>query len=168
GGTIPTQFIPAVEKGVRSALDSGVIAGHPLKDVRVIVYDGKSHSVDSKDIAFATAGRKAFIDAVKKAGPIVLEPIVRVEITAPEHSMGDVTGDLSAKRGQVNGTQALAGGAFVVNGQVPLSELSNYQARLNGMTGGQGRYTLELSHYEAVPPSVQAALMSQYQVKEED
>ena len=168
GGTIPTQFIPAVEKGVRSVLDSGVIAGHPLKDVRVIVYDGKSHSVDSKDIAFATAGRKAFIDAVKKANPIVLEPIVKVEITAPEHSMGDVTGDLSAKRGQVNGTQALAGGAFVVNGQVPLSELSNYQARLNGMTGGQGRYTLEPSHYEAVPPSAQAALMSQYQVKDED
>ncbi|MBC8058434.1 MAG: elongation factor G [Rhizobiales bacterium] len=168
GGTIPTQFIPAVEKGVRSALDSGVIAGHPLRDVRVIVYDGKSHSVDSKDIAFATAGRKAFIDAVKKAGPIVLEPIVRVEITAPEHSLGDVTGDLSAKRGQVNGTQAVAGGAFVVNGQVPLSELSNYQARLNGMTGGQGRYTLALSHYEAVPPSAQAALMGQYQVRDDD
>ena len=168
GGTIPTQFIPAVEKGVRSVLDSGVIAGHPLRDVRVIVYDGRSHSVDSKDIAFATAGRKAFIDAVKKAGPIVLEPIVKVEITAPEHSMGDVTGDLSAKRGQVNGTQALAGGAFVVNGQVPLSELANYQARLNGMTGGQGRYTLELSHYEAVPPSAQAALTSQYQVKDDD
>ena len=168
GGTIPTQFIPAVEKGVRSVLDSGVIAGHPLKDVRVIVYDGKSHSVDSKDIAFATAGRKAFIDAVKKANPIVLEPIVKVEITAPEHSMGDVTGDLSAKRGQVNGTQALAGGVYVVNGQVPLSELSNYQARLNGMTGGAGRYTLELSHYEAVPPSAQALLMGQYQVKDED
>ena len=168
GGTIPTQFIPAVEKGVRSVLDTGVIAGHPLRDVRVIVYDGKSHSVDSKDIAFATAGRKAFIDAVKKANPIVLEPIVKVEITAPEQSMGDVTGDLSAKRGQVNGTQALAGGAFVVNGQVPLSELSNYQARLNGMTGGQGRYTLEPSHYEAVPPSAQAALVSQYQVKDEE
>ncbi len=168
GGTIPTQFIPAVEKGVRSVLDSGVIAGHPLKDVRVIVYDGKSHSVDSKDIAFATAGRKAFIDAVKKAGPIVLEPIVKVEITAPEHSMGDVTGDLSAKRGQVNSTLALAGGVYVVNGQVPLSELSNYQARLNGMTGGQGRYVLELSHFEAVPPSVQAMLVGQYKAKDDD
>ncbi len=168
GGTIPTQFIPAVEKGVRSVLDSGVIAGHPLRDVRVIVYDGKSHSVDSKDIAFATAGRKAFIDAVRKANPIVLEPIVKVEITAPEHSIGDVTGDLSAKRGQVNGTHALAGGACVVNGQVPLSELSNYQPRLNGMTGGAGRYTLELSHYEAVPPSAQAALMSQHQVRDDD
>ena len=168
GGTIPTQYIPAVEKGVRQVLDTGVIAGHPLQDVRVIVYDGKSHSVDSKDIAFATAGRKAFIDAVKKAQAIVLEPIVNVQITAPEPSMGDITGDLSAKRGQVSGTQALTRGYVTVNGQVPLSELNGYQARLNGMTGGQGRYLLEPSHYEAVPPSVQAALMSQYQVKEDD
>src|SRR3990167_6526079 len=162
GGTIPTQFIPAVEKGVRQALDSGVVAGYPVKDVRVVVYDGKSHSVDSKDIAFATAGRKAFVDAVLKAKPIVLEPIVKVEIHAPEPAMGDIAGDLSAKRGQVSGTQALMGGAIVVNGQVPLSELNGYQARLNGMTGGQGRYMLELSHYEAVPPSVQQQLMGQY------
>jgi elongation factor G len=168
GGTIPTQFIPAVEKGVRSGLDSGVVAGYPVKDVRVIVYDGKSHSVDSKDIAFATAGRKAFIDAVLKAKPIVLEPIVKVEITAPETSMGDITGDLSAKRGQVSGTHALAGGGMTVAGQVPLSELSNYQARLNGMTGGQGRYTIALSHYDPVPPTIQTHLMGQYKVKEED
>ena len=168
GGTIPTQYIPAVEKGIRQVLDTGVIAGHPLNDVRVIVYDGKSHSVDSKDIAFTTAGRKAFIDAVKKAQAIVLEPIVKVQISAPEASMGDITGDLSAKRGQVNGTQAQLRGSITVNGLVPLSELNGYQARLNGMTGGQGRYMLEASHYEAVPPSVQAALMSQYQVKEDD
>ncbi|MEO5698191.1 MAG: elongation factor G, partial [Burkholderiaceae bacterium] len=168
GGTIPTQYIPAVEKGVRQVLDTGVITGHPLADVRVIVYDGKHHSVDSKDIAFATAGRKAFIDAVKKAHPIVIEPIVKVQITAPEQSMGDITGDLSAKRGQVNATHALRAGAMAVNAQVPLSELSNYQARLNGMTGGQGRYTLEMSHYEAVPPSAQSELMSQYEVKDDD
>jgi elongation factor G len=168
GGTIPTQFIPAVEKGVRQALDSGVVAGYPVKDVRVVVYDGKSHSVDSKDIAFATAGRKAFVDAVLKARPIVLEPIVKVEIHAPEPAMGDITGDLSAKRGQVSGTQALMGGAIVVNGQVPLSELNGYQARLNGMTGGQGRYTLALSHYEAVPPAVQAQLAGQFKPREEE
>jgi len=168
GGTIPTQFIPAVEKGVRQALDAGVVAGYPVKDVRVIVYDGKSHSVDSKDIAFATAGRKAFVDAVMKARPIVLEPIVKVEITAPDGAMGDITGDLSAKRGQVSGTQNLAGGSIVVNGQVPLSELSGYQARLNGMTGGQGRYTLALSHYEAVPPTVQAQLSAQFKPREDD
>jgi len=168
GGTIPTQFIPAVEKGIRQALDSGVIAGYPVKDVRVIVYDGKSHSVDSKDIAFATAGRKAFIDAALKAKPIILEPVVKVEITAPEQSMGDITGDLSTKRGQVNGTHALRAGSMTVSGQVPLSELSGYQARLNGMTGGQGRYTLELSHYEAVPPTIQQQLASQYKIKDED
>ena len=168
GGTIPTQYIPAVEKGIRQVLDTGVIAGHPLNDVRVIVYDGKSHSVDSKDIAFTTAGRKAFIDAVQKAQAIVLEPIVKVQISAPEASMGDITGDLSAKRGQVNGTQSQLGGSITVNGLVPLSELNGYQARLNGMTGGQGRYMLEASHYEAVPPSVQAALTSQYRVKDDD
>jgi elongation factor G len=168
GGTIPNQFIPAVEKGVRQALDSGVIAGFPVKDVRVVVYDGKSHSVDSKDIAFATAGRKALIDAVLKAKPIVLEPIVKVEITAPEQAMGDITGDLSSKRGQVNGTHALQAGSMTVSGQVPLSELNGYQARLNGMTGGEGRYTLEMSHYEAVPPSVQQQLMGQYKVKDDE
>ena len=168
GGTIPTQYIPAVEKGVRQVFDSGVIAGYPLRDVRVTVYDGKHHSVDSKDIAFATAGRKAFIDAVKKAQPVVLEPIVKVLITTPEQSLGDVTGDLSAKRGQVSGTDALLGGMVTVAGQVPLSELANYQARLNGMTGGQGSYTLELSHYEVVPPSAQAALVGQYTAKDDD
>ncbi len=168
GGTIPGQFIPAVEKGVRHAMDAGVVAGYPVKDVRVIVYDGKSHSVDSKDIAFATAGRKAFIDAVMKARPIVLEPIVKVEITAPEHTMGDITGDLSSKRGQVSGTQALPGAQMVVNGQVPLSELNGYQARLNGLTGGQGRYTLELSHYEAVPPTVQQQLAAQFKPHDDE
>ena len=168
GGTIPTQYIPAVEKGIRGALDSGVIAGYPVKDVRVIVYDGKSHSVDSKDIAFATAGRKAFIDAVLKAGAIVLEPIVKVDIHAPEHSMGDITGDLAAKRGQVNATQAMAGAGISVVGQVPLSELTGYQARLNGMTGGQGRYSIELSHYEAVPPAVQQQLAGQYKLKDDE
>ena len=168
GGTIPTQFIPAVEKGIRSALDSGVIAGYPVKDVRVIVYDGKSHSVDSKDIAFATAGRKAFIDAVLKARPIILEPIVKVEIHARDDSMGDITGDLSAKRGQVNATQALGDGSIAVIGQVPLSELTGYQARLNGMTGGQGRYSIELSHYDPVPPSTQQLLAGQYKAKDED
>ena len=166
GGTIPHQFIPAVEKGVRQVLDSGVIAGYAFHDVRVTVYDGKHHSVDSKEIAFATAGRKAFVDAVLKAGPIVLEPIVRVEITAPEHSVGDITGDLSAKRGQVNGTHATRAGSITVNGVVPLSELNNYQARLNGLTGGQGRYTLSMSHFDAVPPAVQQQLMGQYRARD--
>lgn len=168
GGTIPGQFIPAVEKGVRQALEAGVVAGYPIKDVRVVVYDGKHHSVDSKEIAFVTAGRKAFIDAALKASPIVLEPFVDIEITAPETSMGDITGDLSSRRGLVNGTQALQGGLMAVTGQAPLSELNGYQSRLNAMTGGHGRYTIALSHYDPVPPGVQQQLAGQYRLRDEE
>jgi elongation factor G len=168
GGAIPTQFIPAVEKGVRAALDHGVIAGYAVQDVRVVVTDGKAHSVDSKDIAFATAGRKAFVDAALKARPIVLEPIVKVEIHAPEPAMGDVAGDLSARRGQVSGTSPMGLGMVAVAGQAPLAELASYQARLNGLTGGQGRYTLALSHYEPVPPTVQAQLAAQFRPREDE
>jgi len=168
GGTIPNQFIPAVEKGVREVLATGAIAGYPVVDVRVIVYDGKSHSVDSKEIAFATAGRKAFQAAIREARPIVLEPIVDVEITAPDGAMGDITGDLSAKRGVINGTANGAAGTMVVKGQVPLSELSGYQSRLNAMTSGQGRYTLALSHYEPVPPSAQQQLTSGYKARDDE
>jgi elongation factor G len=168
GGTIPTQFIPAVEKGVREVLATGAIAGYPVVDVRVIVYDGKSHSVDSKEIAFVTAGKKAFLAAIREARPIVLEPIVDVEITAPDVAMGDITGDLSAKRGQVSGTHNGAAQTMVIKGQAPLSELAGYQSRLNAMTSGQGRYTLALSHYEPVPPNVQQQLVAGYKVKEEE
>ena len=168
GGTIPNQFIPAVEKGVREALTLGVIAGYPLVDVKVIVYDGKHHTVDSKEIAFITAGRKAFMAAVRAARPIIVEPIVDVEISAPDASMGDITGDLSSRRGQVNGTRNGAVGTMVIRGQAPLAELAGYQSRLNAMTAGQGRYTLALSHYEAVPPTVQAQLTSQHKVHDED
>ncbi|WP_164963888.1 elongation factor G [Rubrivivax sp. JA1026] len=168
GGVIPNQFIPAVEKGVREVLAGGAIAGYPVVDVRVIVYDGKSHSVDSKEIAFATAGRKAFMAAIREARPIVLEPIVTIEIVAPDSAMGDITGDLSAKRGLVTGTANAAAGTVVIRGQVPMSELSGYQSRLNAMTAGQGRYTIELSHYDPVPPTVQQQLQSQHQVKEDD
>ncbi|MCW5633206.1 MAG: elongation factor G [Rubrivivax sp.] len=168
GGVIPNQFIPAVEKGVREVLAGGAIAGYPVVDVKVTVYDGKHHSVDSKEIAFVTAGKKAFMAAVREARPIVLEPIVHVEIAAPESAMGDITGDLSGKRGLVNGTANGANGTVVIRGQAPLSELTGYQNRLNAMTAGQGRYTIELSHYEAVPPTVQQQLVSQHQVKDEE
>ena len=168
GGTIPGQYIPAVEKGVREVLASGAIAGHHVVDVRVIVYDGKHHSVDSKDIAFATAGRKAFLTAIKAARPIVLEPIVNIEITVPEAATGDVTGDLASRRGQVSGTDVGVLGAMVVRGQAPLSELSGYQSRLNAMTAGQGRYTLALSHYDPVPPNIQQQLTSSFKTHDED
>jgi elongation factor G len=162
GGAIPNQFIPAVEKGVLQVIEHGAIAGYPLQDVRVIVYDGKSHPVDSKEIAFVSAGRKAFLDAVAKARPIVLEPIVNIQVNVPEPNIGDVTGDLSSKRGHVGGTNALAGGMMSVNGQVPLSELNGYGSRLKSWTGGQGTYSVEFSHYEQVPPNVQQQLMAQH------
>ena len=168
GGTIPYQFIPAVEKGVREVLSVGAVAGYPVVDVRVIVYDGKSHSVDSKEIAFVTAGKKAFMAAIRAARPVVLEPIVHIEIVAQDSAMGDITGDLSSKRGLVTGTANGAPGTMVVRGQVPMSELAGYQSRLNAMTSGQGRYAIELSHYEAVPPNTQQQLVSQFQVKDDE
>ncbi len=168
GGTIPGQFMPAVEKGVREVLTSGAIAGYPVVDVKVIVYDGKHHSVDSKEIAFITAGRKAFMDAIRAARPIILEPIVDIEIAAPSETMGDITGDLASRRGLVNGTGNGAAGAVVVKGRAPLSELSGYQSRLNALTSGQGRYAVALSHYEAVPPAVQTQLVGQHKVRDED
>ena len=168
GGTIPGQFIPAVEKGVREVLSKGAIAGYPVVDVRVVVYDGKHHSVDSKEIAFVTAGRKAFMAAIREARPIVLEPIVNVEISTPEQAMGDITGDLAAKRGLVSGTANGAVGTMVVRGQAPMSELSGYQSRLNALTSGQGLYTIALSHYEAVPTSAQAQLVAKHAVRDDD
>jgi elongation factor G len=162
GGVIPNQFIPAVEKGVRQVLESGPVAGYPVHDVRVIVYDGKYHDVDSKEVAFIAAGKRAFMDAISKARAIVLEPIVNIEITAPEANMGDIAGDLSSKRGQLSGTDSLAPGTLVIKGQVPLSELNNYQARLKSVTAGQGSYTIEFARYEPVPPSIQKALAEQH------
>jgi len=168
GGTIPGQYIPAVEKGVREVLATGAIAGHPVVDVRCVVYDGKHHSVDSKDIAFVTAGKKAFMAAVREARPIVLEPIVNIEITAPVPALGDITGDLASRRGMVSGTANGAPGTMMVRGQAPMSELLGYQSRLNALTSGQGRYTVEFSHYEAVPPNMQQQLVGEFRVRDDD
>jgi len=151
GGVIPNVFIPAVEKGVRMALETGVIAGYPVHDIRVTVYDGKHHAVDSKEVAFVSAGRKAIIDAFSKAGAIVLEPIVNIEIAAPDKFMGDLTSDLSGKRGQVTGTDNAGGELTTIKGMAPLSELSDYQTRLKSVTGGQGSYSIDFSHYAPVP-----------------
>jgi elongation factor G len=168
GGTIPGQFMPAVEKGIREVLTTGAVAGYPVVDVRVIVYDGKHHSVDSKEIAFVTAGRKAFAAAIREARPIVLEPIVDIDILAPDSATGDITGDLSAKRGQINGTDSPGAGQIVIRGLAPLSELTGYQSRLNAMTAGQGRYTIALAHYEPVPPTIQQQLIGQFKLHDDD
>jgi elongation factor G len=162
GGVIPHNLMPAVKKGVEQVLAQGAVAGFPLQDVRVTVFDGKHHPVDSKEIAFVTAGRKAFIEAISKAKPILLEPIVKVEIVCPEENTGDITGDLSSRRGQVTGTNGLTGGALAVSGLAPLVELDGYAARLKSVTGGHGAFTMELSHYEAAPPQLQQQLAAEY------
>ncbi|MDZ7750448.1 MAG: elongation factor G [Gammaproteobacteria bacterium] len=160
GGAIPSVFIPAVEKGVRQVAEEGAVAGFPMQDLRVTVYDGKHHPVDSKEVAFVAAGRKAFLDAVAKARPVVMEPIVNIRIDAPAASTGDITGDLAGMRGRINGTTALANGRVRVMGQVPLSELEAYQSRLKSVTGGEGTFLMDFSHYEAVPPKVQQELVA--------
>jgi len=163
GGVIPHNLMPAVRKGVEQVLEHGAIAGFPLQDVRVTVFDGKHHPVDSKEIAFVTAGRKAFLDAIAKAKPVVLEPIVKVEIVCPEANTGDITGDLSSRRGQVTGTNGLTGGSLAVSGLAPLVELDGYAARLKSVTGGHGAFTMELSHYEAAPPQLQQQLTAEFE-----
>jgi elongation factor G len=167
GGAIPSNFMPAVEKGVRQAMEEGVVAGYPVVDLKVTVYDGKHHTVDSKEIAFVTAGRKALVAAVQAARPCLLEPIVELEIHAPEQHLGDITGDLASRRAQVSGTRGGTNGHATVLAHAPLSELASYQSRLNSLTGGQGHYTLAFSHYEPVPPGVQAQLAAQFRVREE-
>ncbi|MGH8260462.1 MAG: elongation factor G, partial [Steroidobacteraceae bacterium] len=168
GGAIPGQFIPAVEKGVRQVLNEGAIAGFPIEDVRVVVYDGKHHAVDSKEVAFVAAGRKAFADALQKASPIVLEPVVRVEISAPAAAIGDITGDLATKRARISGNDALAGRHARVTALVPLAELSDYQSRLKSLTGGEGAYTMDFSHYEPVPPRRQQELAQAWRPRREE
>jgi elongation factor G len=170
GGVIPHQFMPAVQKGVEQVLVTGAIAGFPMQDVRVIVHDGKHHAVDSKEIAFVSAGRKAFLDAVEKARPIVLEPIVSVEIVCPETNTGDIAGDLSSRRGQVTGTRGLQPGVLAISGLAPLAELEGYSARLKSVTGGHGSWSMQLSHYEQAPPQLQQQLVAEYKKsrKQED
>lgn len=168
GGVIPGVFMPAVEKGVRQALEGGVVAGYPVEDLKVTVYDGKTHPVDGKEVAFVTAGRKAVIEAIRAARPIVLEPIVDIEIAVPESAIGDLTGDLSGRRGHITGTEGRGHGMSAISGQVPLAELNDYQSRLKSLTGGQGSYTIEFSHYAAVPPPIQQQLASKFQLKEEE
>ncbi len=168
GGVIPRQFIPAVEKGIQHVLDEGVIAGFPLQDIKVTIVDGKHHSVDSKEVAFVAAGKKAFVAAVTKSKPVVLEPIVDITITVPSRVMGDITADLSGKRGRISNTEAMAGGFTSISGTVPLSELDNYQSRLKSFTGGTGSFSIEFSHYDRVQPRIQRELASAYKPKEDE
>jgi len=162
GGVIPTNLIPAVEKGVRQLLDEGAIAGFPLQDIEAAVYDGKHHPVDSKEVAFVIAGRRAFQDAIENAGPQILEPIVEIEVTVPDAVMGDVTGSLASKRARIQGTDSVRGGMTNISAAVPLSMVADFPTELKSITGGEGRYTMSFSHYEAVPGSVQKDLIEAF------
>ncbi len=159
GASIPGQFIPAVEKGVHQALAGGAVAACPMDDLRVTIHDGKHHPVDSNEVSFVIAAKKAFLDACSKANPIVLEPIVEIQVTAPDVNMGDIAGDLSSRRGQIKNTESQPNGQLIITGEVPLAELTDYQSRLKSLTGGEGSYTMDFSYYQAVPANVQQQLV---------
>jgi len=167
GASIPGQYEPAVHKGIKDVMQSGVVAGFPLQDIKVSVYDGKHHPVDSKEVAFRAAGKGAFIDAIQRAKPVLLEPIVNMEITVPSENMGDITGDLASKRGRVQGQDMLAGNFIVIKAQVPLSEVTQYNSQLKSVTGGRGSYSMALSHYELVPSNVQQQVVAAYAKKKQ-
>jgi len=159
GGAISNSFMPAIEKGVRSVLKSGVLAGYPVENVRVAVFDGKEHPVDSKAVAFETAGREAFKAAFREAGPVLLEPIMDVRITVPEESMGDVLGDLNTRRARVQGMETERGRS-IVTAKVPQAEMLRYTSELRSITGGRGVFTMSPSHYEVVPQHVAEGIIA--------
>ena len=159
GGSIPREYIPAIEKGVKEALDSGVLAGFPMVDMKVAVYDGSYHEVDSSEAAFKIAGSMALKDATNKADPVLLEPIMKIEVTTPEEFMGDVIGDLSSKRAQVEGTEA-RGNARVVKALVPLAEMFGYATSLRSMTQGRANFNMEPSHYQETPANISATIVA--------
>jgi elongation factor G len=150
GGAISNNYLPSIEKGIRNVMKEGVIAGYPVHNVQVSVYDGKEHPVDSKPIAFEIAGREAFKIAFRGAGPVLYEPIVKVEVVVPESNMGDVLGDMNSRRARVQGMDTQKGRS-TVTANVPLAEMLRYTTILRSMTGGRGYFTMEFDHYEMVP-----------------
>jgi len=164
GGSVPNQFIPAVEKGSREMLEQGVIAGYPVVDVAVALYDGSFHPVDSSEQAFKTATRNAFTQAFNSAKPVLLEPIVNIEITVPSKYMGDITSDLNGRRGRVQDVETM-GSLQVIRAQVPLGEIAKYSTELRSMTAGEGSYTIEFSHYDTVPARVQEQIVAKHKAR---
>jgi len=158
GGVIPQEFIPAVEKGVREAITKGVVAGYPVTDVKVTLYDGSFHDVDSSEIAFKIASAMAFSEAARRAKPVLLEPIMKIQIIVPSDFLGEVTGDVSSKRGKIK-SMGERGNVRVIDSFVPLSEMFGYSTSLRSMTQGRGSFSMEFSHYEDVPQNVAAAIV---------
>jgi elongation factor G len=162
GGVIPNQFIPAVEKGVREQLEKGIISGNQVVDVEVEVFFGKDHPVDSSEQAFKTAGATAFRKAFEQARPVLLEPMVLLEVTTPAEKFGDISADLSTRRGHITGMDTLPGNLQVMQASVPLSEVLRYATDLKSMTGGHGSYTMEFKSYEPVPPNIQQQIVDRW------
>jgi len=162
GGAIPHQYIPAVEKGLLQVMETGAVAGFEMQDIRVTVYDGKHHAVDSKEIAFVQAGKKAFIEAVQKAKPVIMEPIVNMSIFAPERCMGDLNGDISSMHGIITGTAALPNGRMELTAQIPLKAVTDYHSRIKSITEGEGTYAISFDHYAQVSPEDQASLIKEF------
>jgi elongation factor G len=160
GGTVPREFIPAVEKGLRESLPNGVLAGFPVVDVKVTLFDGSYHDVDSNENAFKMAASMAFKDGMRKASPVLLEPMMSVEVETPEDYTGTVMGDLSSRRGMVQGMDDMAGGGKVVKAEVPLAEMFGYSTALRSATQGRATYTMEFKHYTEAPKNVAEAVMS--------
>jgi elongation factor G len=159
GGAIPKEYIPAVDKGIQGAMKAGVLAGYQVVDVKVTLYDGSYHEVDSSEMAFSIAGSMAFKEAMKKANPCILEPIMKVSVIVPEDYMGDVIGDLNSRRGQIQGMEARPG-SQQINALVPLSEMFGYSNDLRSKTQGRGQYSMEPDSYIEVPKSIAEKIMS--------
>ena len=167
GGVIPTGFIPAVEKGVVEAMQEGVVAGYPVKDVRVRLYDGSYHTVDSSEMAFKLAGSQAMKEAMAEAGPVLLEPIMTVTVTAPEDAVGDVIGDLNSRRGRPLGMEPAGGGVTEIKAEVPMAEMLSYAPDLRAITGGQGEFTMEFLRYEEVPSHLASKVVDESRAEKE-
>ena len=163
---IPKEYIPAVDQGIQGAMLNGVLAGYNVVDVKVTLYDGSYHEVDSSEMAFKIAGSMAFKEAMRKADPVLLEPIMKVVVTVPEEYMGDVIGDINSRRGMMQGMEAVAG-AQQITAMVPLSEMFGYATDLRSRTQGRGQYVMEPSHYAEVPKSVSEAIISKRAKKDE-
>ncbi|MDI6760055.1 MAG: elongation factor G, partial [Candidatus Brocadiaceae bacterium] len=167
GGKIPGQYIPAVEKGIRETLARGVLASYPVVDVKVSLYDGSFHTVDSSEAAFKLAASKAFQKAFMEAKPVLLEPIVNIEITFPSEFMGEISGNLTSRRGRIIGMDTI-GKMQVIKASVPMAEVTRYETELKSITGGQGSYSMELSHYDVVPSHIAQNIIAQGKKEEEE
>jgi elongation factor G len=165
GGSVPREFIPAVERGLKETLPNGVLAGFPVVDVKVTLFDGSSHDVDSNENAFRMAASIAFKDGLRKAAPVILEPMMSVEVETPEEKMGDVMGDLSARRGMIQGMEDIPGGSKAIRAEVPLAEMFGYATTVRSLTQGRATYSMEFKHYAEAPKQVSEAIVNKGKVE---